>query len=372
MSRTLRLLTGVSLCAAAAQADAQAISERDALLLQRAACGAELPENQGLLFGVLRGPDLAPRAGVLVAAIWTEAVLTTRVSETQLRATIDSTGADGSFALCGVPHLTQVTVRAEGVDERTGELLIDIGIAEAFERHLVAGPATPTAAVLGRLVSPAGTPLRGTLDLPGDSVAPVITDSMGNFRVDGVPRRSSQLRVRVIGYLPREIDVAPDGPLVELGEVEMPQPVQELNRVLIEETFMSQDRRGFEDRRKAGVGLFLDDEYFRRWAIPSANTIKLASPRIRGSSGPRGDVLTLRSMSGFTRNGTCFPVVFLDGTNIGRQGPAPNSNFPGGVFPDQMRQLLQLTKRMEIYEASLAPAEYADFAGCGSIVIWTR
>ena len=83
-------------------------------------------------------------------------------------------------------------------------------------------------------------------------------------------------------------------------------------------------------------------------------------------------MLTLRYLSGLSGNGSCSPLVILDGANIGRQGPAPNPRFPGGVFPEQMRQRLRMTTRMEIHESSLAPAGYADFAGCGSIVIWTR
>lgn len=351
---------------------AQAIRGPDAILLQRAACGAALPEEQGLIFGVVRGADLEPRAGIQVAALWNEVVVTRQRSETVLRATVDTTKSDGSYALCGVPFLTEVAVRADGDTEGSGQLLLDIGDAPAVERSLVVGARSPTATVLGRLVSLAGNPLRGSIEVLGDSLGPVSTDSSGVFRLDGIPRRTAQLRLRVIGYVPHVVGISPDGPLVDLGEVEMPRPVQELNRVLIEETFMTAERRGFEDRKKSGVGIFLDDAYFKRWAIPSANTIKLASTRIRGSSGPRGDILTLRYLSGITGNGSCYPLVFLDGANIGRQGPAPNSNFPGGVYPDQMRNLLQMAKRMEIYEASLAPAEYADFAGCGSIVIWTR
>lgn len=141
-------------------------------------------------------------------------------------------------------------------------------------------------------------------------MGPVSTDSSGVFRLDGIPRRTAQLRLRVIGYVPHVVGISPDGPLVDLGEVEMPRPVQELNRVLIEETFMTAERRGFEDRKKSGVGIFLDDAYFKRWAIPSANTIKLASTRIRGSSGPRGDILTLRYLSGIAGNGSCYPLVF--------------------------------------------------------------
>jgi hypothetical protein len=42
------------------------------------------------------------------------------------------------------------------------------------------------------------------------------------------------------------------------------------------------------------------------------------------------------------------------------------------IPPDMMKELLRTAKRIEIYEAQDAPAEFVDPDGCGSIVIWTR
>lgn len=370
---TLRIVLGGLMLLGAAGADAQAVRGSTATLLQRASCGAELPADQVLLFGAIRAADLTPRAGIRVAALWTEAVITREGAQTLLRASVDTTAADGTYALCGLPRETRLIVRADAGDEtdendateRSGELSLDLGNEAAVERDLVVGPAAPSAVVTGRLVGEGGNPVRGEIEIPGNEAATVSTDASGAFRISGVPRRSTQLRIRAIGYVPFYVDVTPDGPLVELGDVEMPTRVQELNRVLIAEKFMPEQLKRFEERRASLNGIFLDSAYLARFAWRSANNVRMASPSVRGSSGRDGDVFRLRR--GVDE---CFPIVFVNGVNAGRQGPAPGSRVPGGMPANEMTGLLQRAKRIEFYLAQYAPPEFADFEGCGAMVIW--
>jgi hypothetical protein len=357
------LVVAVLVVAPVARAQAPGLANRD--LLQRGLCGATLSAEQSLILGTVRSQDGAPAAGVRVAAMWTEAVLTRDGAQTLLRASIDTTAADGTYALCGVPRETRVTVRADGDAARSGELSIAIPNEAIVERDLVVAGATPTATVTGRLQGAGGVAVTGSIDVPGDSTTAVRTDSAGFFRIANVPRRSSQLRIRAIGYLPHYVDVTPDGPLIELGAVEMPARVQELSEVVIEETFASRERREFEERKRSLNGVFLDSAYLAQFAWRSANNLKMASPKIRGTSGPGGDVFRLRRGAD-----ECFPLVFLNGRYAGRQGGrGPQA---GGMPANEMRGLLQRATRIEFYQATFAPPEFADFEGCGAMVIWIR
>lgn len=358
--RPLRLAASLAIAALAIApvARAQAPGGPDPELLQRGLCGSPLAAEQSLLFGTVRSRDGAPAGGLRVAAMWTEAVLTRDGAQTLLRASIDTTAADGTYALCGVPRETRVTVRADGDAERSGELSIAIPNDAIVERDLVVAGANPAATVTGYLRGERGAAVVGTIDLLGDSAVVATTDSAGSFRLSAVPRRSSQLRIRAIGYVPHYVDVTPDGPLVELGPVEMPARVQELDEVLIKETTATRERREFEERRRTLIGVFVDSAFLSQFAWRSANSLRMASGMIRGKSDKDGDMVLLRQ-----RIGECAPLVYLDGLRIGRMGRTPSFEMTG---------LLQRAKRMEFYLAGYAPAEFADFGGCGAMLIWTR
>lgn len=366
-AQRLALALVIAGAATAPIAHAQTPGFPDPEVLQRGFCGVTLAADQSLLLGTVRSPDGTPVGGLRVAAIWTEAVVTRQGAQTLLRASIDTTAADGTYALCGVPRETRITVRADGDAERSGELSIAIGDEGVRERDLVVAGPTPTATITGRLQGAGGAAVTGSIEVPGDSNVAVTTDSTGFFRLSNVPRRSSQLRVRVIGYVPHYVDVTPDGPLVELGAVEMPERVQELSEVVIEETFTSRERREYEERKRSLNGIFVDSAYLAQFAWRSANNIKMASPAVRGTSGPGGDVFRLRRGAD-----ECYPLVFLNGRNAGRQGSAPGSRVGGSMPADEMRGLLQRATRIEFYLATYAPPEFADFEGCGAMVIWIR
>ncbi len=58
--------------------------------------------------------------------------------------------------------------------------------------------------------------------------------------------------------------------------------------------------------------------------------------------------------------GPCDPRFFVDGWDLG----------PLDVLDQEM--YLRHAKRIEVYRAAFAPAQFNDFAGCGAVVVWTR
>lgn len=353
------------LLALPSQGRAQALRGPDAALLQRAACGAALPDDQVLVFGVVRDGQQAPIAGIQVVALWTEAVISRNGSETLLRASVDTTTTDGTYALCGVPRDIRIALRAGEDPLRSGELMLEMGATSALERDLVASDGSTRTVVTGLVRTPAGNPAVGVVSLADGPEVTTRADSSGRFRLEGVPRRSSQLVLRSIGYSPLYLDVTPDGPLVDLGEVTLPFAVQMLSEVRISETAISRERSAFNERRMSLNGIFMDSTFLGRFAWRSANALSTAGNLIRGRSVPGGEYIRLRY--GIDE---CWPLVFLDGRNIGRQVEA--SGRPGSVAPSELGALLNEAMRIEVYAAPFAPPEFADFEGCGAFVIWLR
>ena len=51
--------------------------------------------------------------------------------------------------------------------------------------------------------------------------------------------------------------------------------------------------------------------------------------------------------------------IFIDGVNF------------RDINVDEENSFLRMAKRVEFYTANNAPPQFNDFAGCGSVVIWT-
>jgi hypothetical protein len=148
------------------------------------------------------------------------------------------------------------------------------------------------------------------------------------------------------------LDLAPDGPLVELGDVVLSSVVQQMAELTVRERMLAQREQEFEYRRRVLRGYFFDEAELRRYPRVHAGVLAGRSPSLRGGLGG-----LLRINRAFRQ---CTPRYWFDGVPYGNQPPAE-------VFDDFLRR----AKRVEVYFASFAPAEFADFDGCGAVVVWT-
>jgi hypothetical protein len=198
-----------------------------------------------------------------------------------------------------------------------------------------------------------------------------------------VPERSTQLWVRVIGYTPRTVDLVVAPPETDIGDIRLDR-VQELPGRLIEGRLVSESEFLFEERRKSGVGVYFDSTWLSNLprvtaaALASKTTmIRAGSMRTPNARATGGETVLLRSSTMAGMLDGCNPRVYLDGVSIGSQS-LPRSADPrghprgGAVTPEYLQELLRLAKRIEVYQAQHAPAEFADPDGCGSLVIWTK
>ena len=330
---------------------------------QQGRCGTPLPDGFGILLGEVRSPEGEAVARAGVSARWEELRLGRGLLERTPMATVDSTSADGSFVLCGVPIGDDVVLRAtSGTFGRSGQLIVRAD-APVRRRDLVVAPDGSTVRLRGRVLAPGGTPvvLAGIVPL-GDSLATARTDSTGTFEIAAWPRRSTQLLVRALGFEPRTLDVEALLSEVDLDTLQLRRIPPQLATVLVEGRAITVEELEFDQHRRRGMGVQLGAAELGRLAVITVDAVGAMIPRAQviGTGVARRIVFRRVTITGGRLNQFCEPRFFVDGVDV------------RGLDPDEQALYLRNAKRVEAYEASFAPARYNDFDGCGVVLIWTR
>jgi hypothetical protein len=213
----------------------------------------------------------------------------------------------------------------------------------------------------------------------GDTTRTVRVDSAGNFRIAGVPRRSGQLYVRAVGQVPRVVTIEPLGPTLDVGEIRLEDAAVALQAMTIRERELTRERLAFEERSRGAFGVFYDSAFLARAPRVTAALLASKSTSVRPGVSVRatdivGEIVVLRRPVNFAYVDSCYPRIYLNGNYLSTQEPKETlmGQYEAMIPPDMMKELLRTAKRIEIYEAQDAPAEFVDPEGCGAIVIWTR
>lgn len=326
---------------------------------QRMVCGTVLPDDAGILVGEVRDPAGRPREGALVAARWYETSVSDAGIATAVMATVDTTRASGYFTLCGVPQQTVISLRAADTELASGEHSVAMTTVVQRSDIIVASREVVTR-VRGRVLTSAGVGVTdATISVLGDSARSAISDSAGRFDIEGVPRRSSDLEVRAVGYLPRAVTMHPTAASWDVGDVLLEPLPTELEAVRVTADAFEHERLEFERRRRGAAGFFITEDQLKNIPQVSANVVANLVPRLRAvSSRGAKPILKLRAGSGF-----CNPRFINNGIDEG---------VLIGERAGEQWSLLERAKRIEVYTANQAPARYNDFDGCGVVVVWTR
>lgn len=322
---------------------------------QRAVCGTTFSVEEGIVRGEVRDAEGAVRPGIFVGAVWTEAVLTPQGLGGRLRGSIDTTNVFGIFSLCGVPREADFHIRAGSDTLGTGELLVSLAGRPVTRRDIVIGTRDLTARVAGRVTTADGTPITSVvITVSGDSLLSARADEEGRFAIAGLPRRSAQLFVRSVGFVPRMVPLDPGSGEVEVPDIVLDPVPQELDAVRVEAA-RSLAELEFLERRRTGTGIFLDEDELLRFPMLSANVLSTVAPGVRSSGGRSPRIVLRRGIQ------PCNPRFFVDGVDF-------------GIPVDGMEEadLLRRAKRVEIHSAAFMPARYTDFNGCGVVLIWTQ
>lgn len=220
--------------------------------------------------------------------------------------------------------------------------------------------------IVGRVVSDSGTVLVGAeviLNTPQNAQR---TNDKGEFKFAAVPAGFQVVIVRMLGFAPKvdTIEVADAGEVrreYKLSPIETTLP-----RVPVTATILDRKLYEFEDRRKFGMGRFLDSAEFAKAAgtRTSDKLSKLPGLFIRRGRGLEAYVASSRSLARLKER-PCTANVWLDYINLGT-GINVNELDPSHIVA------------IEWYAGtSTVPARFAVPARpenpyCGTLVIWLR
>ena len=208
--------------------------------------------------------------------------------------------------------------------------------------------------------------------LPADDRV-VVTDSLGRFRVAGLAAGAHALVVRRLGYSPLSAVLtvgALDSLYVSIVLDERPHELETI-ATRASSAALKTARVEFEQRRRMGVGKFIDAEDLvketgepLRLAIqrripgvvpvydPSSMSYHLASKR-----GPAG-----RALKSTT---PCYVQIYLDGARVA--GPDRGDPWDIDLLPPET------IEGMEYFDAATTPGRYrGNGSDCGTLLLWTK
>jgi len=353
-----------------------ATSSRDTYFA--AQCGRAPSATEGLLVGQLRDRNGVPRSDVTVRATWTRSTLRAGATQHEPREVTATSEARGRYVLCGLPvgdglvadgetvvTRSPVSLRAQGGAVASGAVTVTADSTWLRRRDLVVSRAADRTRLGGRVVDHLNRPIAGaTVLVPGSDSLVARTTESGAWVLDGVPLHSLELSVRAIGYLPADVPLDPVAGRLTAGELRLDPLPQYLDPVVVRGRRVPSSEAAFEDRRRSlAFGTFLDSTTLKRQPVVTPDFLAHRGKRARVAGG----TIALESNSGFAALGTCFPRWFVDGVDYGKVYGAARRAIAG-----IQNEVLRAAVRIEIYNAALAPAEFADFDGCGAVVVWTR
>jgi hypothetical protein len=341
-------------------------------------CAREPTTEEGLLVGEIR--DLAGnvRTGMTVQASWTSSQIRAGGISHAPHQVVAKTDARGRYVLCGVPagdglyaaagtavSRSPVSLVAVGEELASGTVTLEADSAWLRRRDLIVGRAAARTRLGGRIVDHLNRPIAGaTVLVSGSDSLVARTTESGAWVLDGVPVRSLELTVRALGYLPADVPLDPVSGRLTAGEVRLDPLPQYLDAVVVRGVRVPTSEAAFEERRRSlAFGTFLDEQTLRRQPVVTPDFLAHRTPRSRAAGG----TIVIESTSGFAALAGCFPLWFVDGIDYGRV-----SGSRRGAIAFMQDEVLRTALRIEIYRASLSPAEYSDSSGCGAVVVWTR
>lgn len=364
-----------------------------ALTLLARACAEELdsrPEKTAVLVGrVLDRASGLPLEGVEVTVEWT-AWRAGGMSGAYLFGRDESgvrlvTGADGSFQACVVPENTKLTLTA-ALGPFTSEpdtVRIPEG-APLLVRDLHMGIVGHTT-VIGSVVGyEDGSPLaaaRVTLRPLTASAEPgrtLTADQDGRFAVDDAVVGAVEMEVSALGYATVRDTVVTRSGRMNHVTIRVPRQAVEVDglTVTVDARLERLDRTGFYQRRREGLGYFLDVDAIEAAPVTAPSQLFRMAPglQVRYTSGQSGGRAVVTLANG------CVPALYLDGTRVRAGGPFvkdPNPTRTGGAGPplylDDLVSLGDIAGVEVFRSPAEAPAGYTGTGSdCGVMLVWTR
>ena len=355
-------------------------------------CGRNaVSDSTALLMGFVRDAEsLAPPAHSIVMLQWDEIVVGKGGARGETRHITTQPREDGWYAFCNVPVDNMMQLRVARGADSSGVVAADLVRREVVRRDLYIGsgtrvslsdsasPApglTPSgprtawrgrATVSGRVLSSDGGPLANArVSLEGSDAA-ATTNERGEFALSGLPSGSQTLNARALGFLPERTTVhlltghAPNDVVVRLTSLKL---LLDTIRVTAKRVYANDDT-GFERRKRAGQGHYIDRAQIERQHVILASDLLRMIPRVEvmaSAVGFFGHHVAFRKPFAF--ESYCRPDLYVDGFLF----PSGDLEIDEAVNPAEIQAIEVYTK------PASAPAQFTNnISGCGSIVVWTR
>ncbi|MBM3906528.1 MAG: TonB-dependent receptor plug domain-containing protein [Gemmatimonadetes bacterium] len=226
----------------------------------------------------------------------------------------------------------------------------------------------PPAIVMGRVIGADKKAIEDVEVLLGDELRRV-TDRRGRFSFDPAPAGVRDVLVRKIGFIPVRFRVAVTPGDVWDGTITMERTAQSLPEVVVLDSSALKNYRpkwidGFLERRRGGLGTFLDRTEIENSRIATTARLVATSPGIITRSGSGWDELNVnRCGSGFGTNST--GVVYVDGV---RTETSTTGRFRSFYDYPPFR-----VWAIEIYKGrNTFPSGFFDPDACLLVLIWTH
>lgn len=345
------------------------------------ACAARPSSDRGIITGLVtvRGDTVSPPR-IDVLAEWTDASYNVAASGGRAnRSSVGRTDSRGRFWLCGIPRAREVVVR----------VVSDSFAAAPSPARIDESLLARVDLLADRLVTRAGT-FTGVV-VADSTVAPLAdvdvaltdikrserTDARGVFRFSAVPLGTHALSARRVGYGALEASVRFDSATAIYKRIVLTRMASlDSVRVVAQRGRAGVGYAAFEERRRMGLGKFLDSETLRKndhRRLPDAlrdlqGVSIYVPPKCPGN---RCESPPLNMQIAYNTRMKCYFRVLLDGVMVGKGQDGPPA-WQGQL--DLNAELLGNIEAIEVYRgAGEVPTEYSGASSqCGVILVWSR
>ncbi|MDQ6717664.1 MAG: TonB-dependent receptor [Gemmatimonadota bacterium] len=211
------------------------------------------------------------------------------------------------------------------------------------------------------------------------------TNSVGAFKLSGIPSGSATFVVRKIGYGAGEFTLTMNPGETLHQTIVLTRLNNVLKPVVVEETQLHQGLRevGFYERAGGfSRGTFLTPEVLASRGTSRSSDYLLGVNGVRISSGSRGGAplgtggyMSISQRGRVASSGPCVMNVYIDGNrvNVSSDGAGAGTDAGNGATLDDLISANDIGA-IEVYPSGVtAPQKYTGVSqGCGTVLVWSK
>ena len=348
----------------------------------------------GMLVGhVLDADTDEPAPGAKVSILWQQIEAGKLIGFHRLQrireATVDQSGA---YHICGMPTGIKGEVRATTPTFTTADVVADFSTSPiAIVSLHVAKPDTTTpvvaavapadtvkpkpgappppkviglrhgqAVVSGTVLNTAGRAVVGADVTVMGAESKTVTDTSGKFTLRQLPAGTQTLVVRRLSYAPKgvPVDLSSRTPATVTVKLDVAPP--SLPTVVVQEKYVQELAKvGFTDRKKSGLGRYLDRAQIEEHLPQVMTDVFETMPGIQVDYSSGQPVLK----GSRTAGGGCVNY-YVDGIQYKEQSPGDINDY---MRPNEL-------EAVEVYQSSETPGQFTTpgSSSCTTVVMWTK